>query len=61
VANEGLDLMEVRVMNALVVSGSLSYLKRKYAHEFRSERWKVIKVKEWADGKYTYVFEYVGQ
>jgi hypothetical protein len=53
--------MEVRVMNALVVSGSLSYLKRKYAHEFRSERWKVIKVKEWADGKYTYVFEYVGQ
>jgi hypothetical protein len=48
-------------MDKLVVSGSLSYLKRTYAHELRSERWKVTKIKKWADGKYTYVFEYVGQ
>ncbi|QMP83996.1 MAG: hypothetical protein [Caudoviricetes sp.] len=48
-------------MDTLVVSGSLSYLKHRYAHEFRSSKWKVIKVKEWSDGKYTYVFEYVGQ
>ena len=47
-------------MDKLVVSGSLSYLKRKYAHEFRSSKWLVTKIKEWSDGKYTYVFEYVG-
>lgn len=47
-------------MQKLVVSGSLGYLKRKYAHEFRSSKWKVTKVKEWSDGKYTFVLEYVG-
>lgn len=48
-------------MDKLVVSGSLSYLKRKYAHEFNSERWKVTKIKQWSDGKLTVVFEFVGQ
>jgi hypothetical protein len=48
-------------MDKLVVSGSLSYLKRKYAHEFRSYNWKVTKIKEWSDGKHTYVFEWVGE
>ena len=48
-------------MDKLVVSGSISYLNKKYKHYFRSEKWLVTKIKEWSDGKYTYVFEYVGQ
>lgn len=49
------------MMDKLVVSGSMNYLKRNYSHEFKSARWSVTKVKEWSDGKYTVVFEYVGK
>lgn len=45
----------------LVVSGSMNYLKRKYSHEFKSSRWSVTKIKEWSDGKYTVVFEWIGE
>lgn len=48
-------------MDKMVVSGSISYLNKAYKHYFRSSKWMVTKVKEWSDGKYTYVFEYVGQ
>ena len=45
----------------LVYSGTLSYLRRQYKHLFDSPRWKVTKIKEWSDGKFTYVFEYCGK
>jgi hypothetical protein len=48
-------------MSAVVCSGSMSYIRRKYGYMFNSPRWKAIRVKDWSDGKYTYVFEYVGQ
>ena len=48
-------------MKQLVVSGSKYCLQRKYAFEFRSSKWKTIKIKEWSDGKYTYVLKYVGE
>ena len=48
-------------MDKLVYSGSMSYLKRQYAHYFSSPNWKVTKIKEWSDGKFTVVFEYVGK
>lgn len=44
-------------LDRLVFSGSLSYLHRQYSYLFKSPHWKVIKIKEWSDGKYTYVFE----
>lgn len=47
-------------MDKIVVSGSISYLNKQYKSLFRSEKWAVTKVKHWSDGKYTYVFEYVG-
>lgn len=47
-------------MSTLVYSGSLSYLNRQYKSLFKSPRWKVTKIKEWSDGKYTLMFEYVG-
>lgn len=49
------------MMDKLVVSGSMNYLKCKYAHEFKSSKWAVTEIKEWSDGKYTYVFEWVGE
>lgn len=49
------------MVDKLVVSGSTSYLNKKYKHYFRSEKWKVTHVKHWSDGKYTYVFEWVGE
>lgn len=48
-------------MDKLVYSGSLSYLRRQYAYLFNSPNWKVTKIKEWPDGKFTYVFEYCGK
>lgn len=48
------------MMTQKVVTGTISYLKRQYRHEFRSENWSVVRVKVWHDGKYTYVFEYKG-
>ena len=48
-------------MEKLVYSGTLSYLRRQYKHLFDSPRWKVTKIKEWSDGKFTYVFEYCGK
>lgn len=48
-------------MSAVVCSGSMSYIRRKYGYKFNSSRWKVVKIKDWSDGTHTYVFEYVGQ
>jgi hypothetical protein len=47
-------------MSKLVYSGSMEYLRRKYKDLFSSPRWKTTKIKEWSDGKYTIVFEYMG-
>lgn len=45
----------------LVYTGSLAYLHRQYAYYFKSTNWKVTKIKEWSDGKLTYLFEYCGK
>ena len=47
-------------MTQKVVTGSIDYLMRQYKHEFRSRNWKVIRIKDWSDGKRTYLFEYTG-
>lgn len=44
-----------------VVSGSMYYIRTRYNHELRSPNWRAIRIKEWSDGKFTYVFEWCGK
>ena len=48
-------------MTVRVVTGKKPYLMRRHSDMFRSQFWKVIKIKEWSDGTATYVFDWQGE